>query len=191
MVFIKQNNLTITSLNIKTMRYINLLVPFLAFITLSFFDSSSVKASPLSHHPQTDTAQKTYTCPMHPEIISDKPGKCPKCGMTLVVRTENTITNEQEKQSPEANAAQEHAQRVKTALQKTKKELSDASLYSCCVADPCDRCALDEQSCDCYNDVKNGKGVCSDCYAGWKQGKGRVKGVKPSQVKMESHNHKK
>ncbi len=25
-----------------------------------------------------------YTCPMHPEIIRDKPGKCPKCGMTLV-----------------------------------------------------------------------------------------------------------
>jgi heavy metal translocating P-type ATPase len=25
-----------------------------------------------------------YTCPMHPEIKSDKPGSCPKCGMTLV-----------------------------------------------------------------------------------------------------------
>nr|WP_294791081.1 heavy metal-binding domain-containing protein [uncultured Mucilaginibacter sp.] len=25
-----------------------------------------------------------YTCTMHPEVISDKPGKCPKCGMTLV-----------------------------------------------------------------------------------------------------------
>jgi len=27
---------------------------------------------------------KTYTCPMHPEIRMDKPGSCPKCGMTLV-----------------------------------------------------------------------------------------------------------
>ena len=27
---------------------------------------------------------ETYTCPMHPEVQSDKPGKCPKCGMTLV-----------------------------------------------------------------------------------------------------------
>jgi hypothetical protein len=25
-----------------------------------------------------------YTCTMHPEIHSDKPGKCPICGMDLV-----------------------------------------------------------------------------------------------------------
>jgi hypothetical protein len=25
-----------------------------------------------------------YTCSMHPEVKSDKPGKCPKCGMELV-----------------------------------------------------------------------------------------------------------
>jgi multidrug efflux pump subunit AcrA (membrane-fusion protein) len=29
-------------------------------------------------------AKQLYTCPMHPEIISDKPGECPKCGMKLV-----------------------------------------------------------------------------------------------------------
>jgi RND family efflux transporter MFP subunit len=26
-----------------------------------------------------------YTCPMHLEVVSDKPGQCPKCGMTLVL----------------------------------------------------------------------------------------------------------
>jgi len=28
-----------------------------------------------------------YICPMHPEIQSDKPGNCPKCGMKLVKKT--------------------------------------------------------------------------------------------------------
>jgi len=28
--------------------------------------------------------QHQFTCPMHPEIIKDAPGKCPKCGMDLV-----------------------------------------------------------------------------------------------------------
>jgi nitrous oxide reductase accessory protein NosL len=31
------------------------------------------------------TAEKVnYTCPMHPEVITEYPGKCPKCGMELV-----------------------------------------------------------------------------------------------------------
>jgi hypothetical protein len=33
---------------------------------------------------------KIYTCPMHPEVILDKPGSCPKCGMNLVLSEEKT-----------------------------------------------------------------------------------------------------
>jgi len=29
---------------------------------------------------------KMYTCSMHPEVISTKPGTCPKCGMKLVIK---------------------------------------------------------------------------------------------------------
>jgi len=25
-----------------------------------------------------------YTCSMHPEVVQNSPGKCPKCGMDLV-----------------------------------------------------------------------------------------------------------
>ena len=28
-----------------------------------------------------------YTCPMHPEVTSGQPGKCPKCGMALVKKS--------------------------------------------------------------------------------------------------------
>lgn len=36
------------------------------------------------------TASKTdakYTCPMHPQIMKDRPGSCPICGMTLVKKS--------------------------------------------------------------------------------------------------------
>jgi len=29
-------------------------------------------------------AKQTYTCPMHPDVVQDHPGQCPKCGMSLV-----------------------------------------------------------------------------------------------------------
>ena len=32
-----------------------------------------------------------YTCPMHPEIVQDHPGNCPKCGMTLVPKSEEMM----------------------------------------------------------------------------------------------------
>lgn len=30
--------------------------------------------------------KSVYTCPMHPEVTSDQPGKCPKCGMNLEIK---------------------------------------------------------------------------------------------------------
>lgn len=35
---------------------------------------------------QGDAGKQKYTCPMHPEVVQDAPGKCPKCGMTLEIK---------------------------------------------------------------------------------------------------------
>ena len=41
-----------------------------------------------AEHNMDDSVQAAvYTCSMHPQIIRDKPGKCPICGMELVKKT--------------------------------------------------------------------------------------------------------
>lgn len=38
---------------------------------------------PAKYIGKTVDMKDVYTCPMHPDVQSDKPGKCPKCGMNL------------------------------------------------------------------------------------------------------------
>jgi hypothetical protein len=51
---------------------------------------SGATAAPVAGHDHSSGASATpaseamYSCPMHPEVTSDKPGNCPKCGMALV-----------------------------------------------------------------------------------------------------------
>jgi len=47
--------------------------------------SASQKAPAPAHEHAPSAA--SYTCPMHPEVASDRPGDCPKCGMALEPRT--------------------------------------------------------------------------------------------------------
>ncbi|MDQ3919849.1 MAG: heavy metal translocating P-type ATPase [Acidobacteriota bacterium] len=39
---------------------------------------------------------KTYTCPMHPQIVRDRPGNCPVCGMALEPRAVTATENNAE-----------------------------------------------------------------------------------------------
>ena len=55
----------------------------------------------LVRRPSTPSLQHSaasYTCPMHPEVQSDDPGACPKCGMDL---EPVAVTADQEEESPE------------------------------------------------------------------------------------------
>ncbi|HYE05431.1 MAG TPA: heavy metal translocating P-type ATPase [Planctomycetota bacterium] len=45
-------------------------------------------APPVAGEPAVPSAARVeYTCPMHPEVVQDHPGSCPKCGMALEPRT--------------------------------------------------------------------------------------------------------
>jgi transcription initiation factor IIE alpha subunit len=45
----------------------------------------------MSNSKMDTSAKYIYTCTMHPEVITDKPGKCPKCGMDLVKKKVDKI----------------------------------------------------------------------------------------------------
>ncbi|MGB3222718.1 MAG: heavy metal-binding domain-containing protein, partial [Desulforhopalus sp.] len=47
---------------------------------------------------EAQDSSRQYTCPMHPEIIEDGPGSCPKCGMALEPMT---VTLEDEEDNSE------------------------------------------------------------------------------------------
>ena len=36
--------------------------------------------------PKDETGNKDWVCPMDPDVRSDKPGRCPRCGMALVLK---------------------------------------------------------------------------------------------------------
>lgn len=52
----------------------------ITFFSLSAQDTTRIRATPK----KIETAL-TYSCPMHAGEISNKPGKCAKCGMALTI----------------------------------------------------------------------------------------------------------
>lgn len=61
-----------------------------------------------------------YTCPMHPEVVNNEAGKCPKCGMFLIEIPENSETLTAEVQSAQDSESSSH-----------KTMESDAAEYYC------------------------------------------------------------
>ena len=54
------------------------------FVINSCNAQTSQTKTQITQSAKTDSVKVSYTCPMHPEVKSDKAGSCPKCGMDLV-----------------------------------------------------------------------------------------------------------
>lgn len=47
-------------------------------------DAHTTESDHHEHGEHTNGAEALYSCPMHSDVTSKEPGKCPRCGMTLV-----------------------------------------------------------------------------------------------------------
>jgi len=61
---------------------LSILIGLIGFTTIGCSKPAAEQTTVEQPTVQTDAQQ--YTCPMHPEVLSDEPGKCPECGMNLV-----------------------------------------------------------------------------------------------------------
>ncbi|WP_210489926.1 heavy metal-binding domain-containing protein [Rufibacter aurantiacus] len=65
---------------------INIAVAFFGLTLFTACNGSSSEQKAAEGTTTTTEAQVagvSYTCPMHPEVVSQEKGKCPKCGMFL------------------------------------------------------------------------------------------------------------
>ncbi len=68
----------------------NTKIIFSIITMVSILLSSCTKDSKEGEHAgniQQQEAKEIFTCPMHPSVVSDRPGACPVCGMALVKKT--------------------------------------------------------------------------------------------------------
>ncbi|MDR3696280.1 heavy metal-binding domain-containing protein [Mucilaginibacter sp.] len=67
------------------MKKVILVAIAILFLVASVFAAhSTTTISDTTKPKKVKPAKVLYTCPMDADVLSDKPGKCPKCGMTLV-----------------------------------------------------------------------------------------------------------
>lgn len=63
--------------------------------SLATFTSFAQKAKGNIKTPKsTMTIQSNYRCPMHPEVVSNEPGKCSKCDIDLTLSTKEKMKKE-------------------------------------------------------------------------------------------------
>jgi hypothetical protein len=74
----------VNSLKFEFVKKVTIVAIAIVVSCLTSFAAVQHADKSLSDTTKSKSAKVQYTCTMHPEVLSDKPGKCPKCGMTLV-----------------------------------------------------------------------------------------------------------
>ena len=113
-------------------RYGLFIVIGLFFGWLLFHSSSS--AEDQRNHSVEEHKAEIWTCSMHPQIRMDKPGKCPICGMDLILLNQNTSVG----MDPDAiYFTKEAAQlaNVMTSIVSNEKSIKEIRLYGKVQAD--------------------------------------------------------
>lgn len=71
---------------------------------------------------QSQATKTIYTCPMHPEVQQNQPGKCPKCGMTLIKKLTPTKVPPKKSVKKESATKKAGVPKLKKAMPKMSNE---------------------------------------------------------------------
>ncbi len=109
----------------------NIIVIFLllAGATIKAQDMGGMKMPKQENKKQTET----YTCVMHPEIHSSKPGNCPKCGMKLVKEKSKATPDSKKKMDMPIPKVKEGSEQNMQGMQmnNNQKEQVQPATYTC------------------------------------------------------------
>jgi hypothetical protein len=75
------------------------------------------------------------------------------------------------------------AKKLHAELERVTQAAAKQGNYTCCIAPPCEFCAVHMAHCPCGKNLAAGKPVCRECKGGWDVGEGRIAGVKAANVK--------
>lgn len=71
-----------------------LVILLLMFVSASASFAQKAKQPTPEVITSSTTALYTYSCPTHPDVTSDKPGKCSKCGQDLLLSKKELLKRE-------------------------------------------------------------------------------------------------
>ena len=119
----------------------------------------------------SQNTQTYYTCPMHQEIRSGKPGDCPKCGMTLVKKTiankaksliKNIPVVEKKTMAVSKPAVKSAPKKVKAVSPSTPKVITKKEKVSPKMSNDMEKIGI--YSCPMHPEVTSDKpGTCPKC----------------------------